>query len=49
MVQTQNLQTLDMFLLYQDVAYEQQQHHQELLYLLQEYFAALMPARFKAV
>ena len=45
MIQTQNLHILEMFLLYQDVAYEQQQHHQELLHPPLEYSAALMPRK----
>ena len=48
MVQTQNLHTLEMFLLYQDVAYEQQQHHQKLLHPPQECFAALMPRKIQS-
>ena len=31
MVQTQNLHTLEMFLLYQNVAYKQQQHHNRII------------------
>ena len=48
MAQTQNLHTLEMFLLYQDVAYEQQQGHQELLHPPKEYLAALMPRKIQS-
>ena len=49
MVQTQNQHILEMFLLYQNVAYEQQQHHQELLHPPQEYLATSMPRKIQTV